>query len=432
MKRKFSHIFFLCIVTTLLFPYFAISEVHNEDVVVSSILSRFEQMLKKKGWYTQKDDFTCKAFRFESDYHEIVAQLSASRKNTLTSFEVTIIKNGNLTIKTFTFKNTSPNYADTAEKIITSHLVSLALQNNGVSPKNPHFTSLSIGYSRTNDNTDILPEKKKGGYYLALSYTYDPSQLTGLEWMRLNFGEFLTINAWAVIDTDPINRNYINENFLNFDIIILGRHCQKENTKHRYRLLYGFFTGMEYFRPGWKDNILLWNHSLYQDQPHIQYMLWRAIACRICSTYFCNYGIYTVNFMVGLGPSINSSLFAVGWDQEEELHRSPLFQSLTGSKQNYYYSTAYPISLSLAAEYLWRFNFTFSYNFYFFYASDPAIRNEKAYDIVHILKPSIGIQLTEKLLVQINWEHWHIHSMLNGKHTSHSWNRFFMETKYYF
>lgn len=402
----------------------------EDNAIISLIFTKYKQFLRKRGWITQNEQMIFKAFRFASDYDEIVVQIYPKRKSSLTTFEIIFSKNGKVTTKTLVFQNSHPNYAENAEKTIIAQIVSLTFQKDANLKKNPHFTCFSTGYSRTHDTFDIFPENNKGGYYISLAYAYDPSRLTDLSQLHLNFAEYLTIRAWLVIDNDPVNRNYINENFFNFDIIFWGTHYQKTDFKHKYRIVQGLFTGMEYFRPGWKDNILLWSHNLYRDQPHIQYMIWRAIAWGFLSTIETNYGIWSLNFMVGFGPSINSSLHAVGWDQEEEINRSPLFQSLTGSKQNYYYSTAYPLSFSISLERLWRITIGINYNFYFFYASDPAIKGERAYDIVHLIKSSIGMYITEKLQFQASLEKWYIHSMLNGKHTAHGWNRFFVEILY--
>lgn len=432
MNRLITYLWSAPIISLLLVSAAAgINPSLDDDSLTASIITRYSELMHKRGWTIRTDGSALKAFRFASEYDEINVVISSNRKNAHTTFEVVIRKNDKSGHRTFTFKNNTPEYRDKASTAITAYLISQSITAESATPsKSPHFVWFSAGYSRTHDNGEIFPEKKKGGYSLSMNYTYDPSRLTGLDRVHLGFGDYMMIDMWGVFDSDPVNRNYVNENFFNFDIIFYGTHRQGGTARSGFRFVYGFYTGMEYFRPGWKDNILLWSHELYREQPHIQYMIWRAVGWGFSGNWYTPYGTYSLAFMAGLGPSINSSLFAIGWSPDEELARSPLFQSLTGSKQNFYYSTAYPVSISVAADNLWRFRFSFGYNFCFFYASDPAIKGEKAYDVLHVLKPSVAFHASENVLVQLNYERWHIQSMLNGDHRSHSWNRLCMELKY--
>ncbi len=418
----------LCLVCEALFAAQTIQG--NDADVIASVFTRYSTLLGQKGWITHVDGNSIKAFRFNADYDEVRAYIQAVNKNSFTTFEVEITKNEISHKKSFKFQNNSADYRHKAEIALTAHMLAATLEPSRTTPKNPHFMRFSGGYSRTGDDTDVFPEKKKGGYYLAMNYTYDPSRLTDLDRTHLSFGDYLIIDAWAVFDSNPKNRNYVNENFFNFDIIFYGTHRKDGTAQSGFRFVYGFYTGMEYFRPGWKDNILLWSYDLYREQPHIQYLIWRALGWGFTGNWYTSSGIYSLSCMAGLGPSFNSSLFAIGWGPDEELSRSPIFQSLNGSKQNYYYSTAYPVSVSIRADKLWRFRFSCTYNFCFFYASDPEQKNEEVYDILQILKPSVAFYASEKVLVQLNYERWYIHSMLNGDHLSHSWNRLCLDVTY--
>ncbi len=432
-------IFFIPLMIAVLSPQaFAQNPPRDADAeAVRAMYTRYSNVIKKRGFTCFQGGENLRAFRFSGDYDEIQVSIAREKKNRATEFRTTLTKNGRIEERVFSFNNTNPNYPVTAVNTVVAWLLSRTImegESRGESEnrewKSPYYGWFAAGYHRAHDTVKIYPEKREGGYYFGMSATYDPSRLTEQPYMPLRFGDYMTMDIWAVADTAPERRNYVNEHFFNFDIMFYGSHRFTRSGQSTRRVVYGFYTGMEFFRPGWKDNVLLWSHDLYRDQPHIQYMIWRAVGWGLTAQWNNSTGSYSASFMAGLGPSINSSLFAISWDAQDEQNRSPLFQSLTGSKQNYYYSTAYPVSAMLAAERLWRLRLSMGYNFCFFLSSDPAIKGEWAWDILQIFKPSAGVYLLDNLMLNFNYERWYVHSMLNGDHLSHTWNRLLMELRY--
>ena len=413
-------------------PLFADTPAPAGDArLTNTILTRYAELMKKRGWMSVIEGDGLRAFRFQADYDEIRVRLASGKTGSVVSVTAEFTKNNASRSRQFTFDGTRANFEDAARSTVAAYLLSLSISGEDANRgKSPYFGWFAAGYHRVHDTGDILPEWKEGGYYLAASISYDPSRNTELPYVPLRFGDYIAIDMWGIIDSDPERRNYVDENFFNFDIMFYGAHRFNREGQSSSRFVYGFYTGMEYFRPGWKDNVLLWSHRLYREQPHIQYMIWRAVGWGFNGTWNTSAGVYSLYFMAGFGPSINSSLFAIEWDAQEELDRSPLFQSLTGSKQNYYYSAAFPVSAVIAAERVWRIRLSLGYNYCFFINADPAIQDERAYDTLQILKPSVGFYILDNLVLGVNYERWYVDSTLNGEHTSHVWNRFVVELRY--
>lgn len=433
MKKYIIHLPALILAAAIVAsPAFADTAAPAGDAqVTGAILTHYADLMKKRGWMSVIDGDGLRAFRFHGDYDEIRVRIASEKKGRMTKFNADFTKNGQSRSRQFSFDSSRANYTTTANNTVNAYLLSLSIsEDESNRGRSPYYGWFATGYHRVHDTSDFLPEKNQGGYYLAASITYDPSRNTELPFVPLRFGDYIAIDMWGIADADPEKRNYVNENFFNFDMMFYGSHRFKRNGQSTSRFVYGFYTGMEYFRPGWKDNVLLWSHQLYHEQPHIQYMIWRAIGWGFTGTWNTSAGVYSLHFMAGAGPSINSSLFAIGWGEQEELNRSPLFQSLTGSKQNYYYSAAFPVSAVVAAERIWRIRLSLGYNYCYFINADPAIQNERAHDVLQIIKPSVGFYILDNLMLGVNYERWYVDSTLNGEHTSHAWNRIVAEIRY--
>ena len=170
---------------------------------------------------------------------------------------------------------------------------------------------------------------------------------------------------------------------------------------------------MEYFRPGVEGQRAPLVHQLYRDQPHIQYMIWRAIG----------WGFTGIGTALGF-PTRHTSWRDSG--RRSILRSSPSTgtsrrswtaarsSSLTGSKQNYYYSTAYPVSAIITAERIWRLRLSLG-QLLFLLRLCTGHQGEHAYDTLHIIKPSAGIYLLDNLMLNFNYERWNIDSTLNGE-----------------
>ena len=284
------------------------------------------------------------------------------------------------------------------------------------------FSSISFGYNRTHDNLRFYPEYGQGSFYMSGSLLYDPAVNSLHNKIQLNQADYLSCDFYFAYDSR------MRENFFNIDVLLYGKNKYESDGNSSKRSLYGFFNGFEYFRPGWSDSDVTWNRQIYKKKPHIQYTIWRAIQWTIINSYFLDNEILETRFSAGLGPSINSSLTATGILEGEEGELSHIFKSIEYRKQNYYYSVSFPVSIEFIADKIKDFRFGAGYNFYFFYP----IENEKAFDILNILKCSIGYYLIHNCLLNVRYEYWEIESMVRDIKKDHWWNRMIMEIKFLF
>ncbi len=410
----------------------AFAQVSGDGLNVRTTLEYYSSLISKRGWMSTIHDNELRAFRFNADYDKITVRITPKTEGKSGVFDVEMKKNDRTHTRRFSFDTTHPNFAVHARNAMSafllSHTIGEDLSNRAESP---YFGRFAFGYARTSDTDEVYPEMNMGGYYISYFLEYAPARLAGLNNIPLRFGDFITMELYAVAPTDPVGRHYVTEHFFNFDFIVYGTHLNANPGNSLQRTTYGFYMGMEFFRPGWKNDVMLWSHELYTEQPHLQYCLLRVLSWGYTTHLKNSWGEWSAYFMTGIGPSINSSLFAVDWDKQEAQERSQLFQGLTGSKQNYYYSSFWSVSANLAAERIWRLRFSFGYDFYYFFSSDPAI-DDHAFDVVHILKPSAGVYLLDNLLACANYEHWRVYSDLEGAKKSHAWNRLVLELRYIF
>ena len=69
------------------FPAFADNPAPAGDAqVVNSILTRYADLVKKRGWMSAIDSDGLRAYRFQSDYDEIRVRITASKKDRMTVF----------------------------------------------------------------------------------------------------------------------------------------------------------------------------------------------------------------------------------------------------------------------------------------------------------------------------------------------------------
>ena len=139
--------------------------------------------------------------------------------------------------------------------------------------------------------------------------------------------------------------------------------------------------------------------------------------------------VYSAEFMIGAGMGVGpSSLFLSGISEDEEKDISSAFLSIKYRKQNYYFSYCFPARIILTADRIYGFRFEAGYNYYFFI---PVVR-DNLYDMLHIIKGSMGYYLNPDVLLNVQYERWFIDSMLHNKTRTHSWNRLVIELRNYF
>ncbi|MFH0976505.1 MAG: hypothetical protein V1874_12055 [Spirochaetota bacterium] len=389
------------------------------------LLNQFQIILKKAGWSPVLEGRHVKAFRLEDHrYDEISVRLDAGYSDNYYLFTILINKNGKQTSKTFWLQETVIKDDERFRDIVVSALMPAAVMREGVGDFRKAYSSIfSLGYARTHDGSEFYPAYAKGKLHLSWQLTYDPSANIFQKETPLTFGNYISFNLyfdWA---------SHVHENFFNIDLLLFGKNKYSGTADHGTRLMYGLFSGLEYFRPGFSDSTMKWDREVYETEPYMQYMIWRVLQWNILISRRSGGSLYSAEFMAGAGMGVGpSSLSIAGTTEDEEQNMSSAFRSIKYRKQNYYFSYTLPARLSLCADHVFGFRFEAAYNYYFFY---PIFTND-LYDMLHIAKGAIGYYLSYDVLLNVQYERWFIESMLNDKTKTHAWNRLIIELKNYF
>jgi hypothetical protein len=389
------------------------------------LINQCRDFLKKSGWISAIDGNQINAFRLESSrYDEMWIKINAGYDTGLYVFTVTINKNEKQTVKAFKLPDNIVKDDIRLRDVVLSAVVPAAIKREGIGDFRKVYSSIfSFGYARTHDGIEFYPAYAKGNLHLSWQLVYDPSARILEQEKPLTFGDYTTFNVyidWA---------NIVHENFFNIDLMIFGKNKYNGSRDHGTRLLYGFFNGLEYFRPGFSDSIMKWDQEIYDTKPFIQYTIWRALQGMMLLSRHSGSSVYSAEFMIGAGLGVGpSSLFLSGITEEEEQDISRSFRSIKYRKQNYYFSYSFPARIILTADQIYGFRFEAGYNYYFF---SPVIRDD-LYDMLHIVKGSMGYYLNSDVLLNVQYERWFIDSMLHDKTRTHSWNRLIIELRNYF
>ena len=388
------------------------------------LLSQCDILLKKAGWNTMIDNDQVKAFRLGSRYDEIILVIEADYYTGYYFFTVSINKNDKQTSHVFNLREEIVNDDNKLRDITLSAVVPAAVLREGIGDFRKAYTSIfSFGYSRTSDDRNFYPAYGKGNIHLAWQLVYDPSARILLPETSLSLGDYLSFSAY--LDS----ADEIHENFFNIDFLIFGKSKYTGAADHGTRFIYGFFNGLEYFRPGFSDSTVKWDHEIYHTRPYIQYAIWRALQWNMMFSRIDGSRILSAELMFGAGMGVGpSSLFYSGLTEEEEKNMSHAFRSIKYRKQNYYFSYTVPVRISLCADHVKDFRFEVGYNYYFFYP----VLTDNLYDMLNIIKGSIGYYLSYDVLLSLQYEHWMIKSMLHNQHMYRHWNRLIIEFKNYF
>ena len=267
------------------------------------LLKEYGKILHKKNWKVIIENNQLRAYNFSNNYHALKAQIMAEYNSGYTIFSVSLYINGEKQQREF--KTTSENLPidsiRTKNTILSFMLIPIISKNKSKNIQKVFFPSISIGYNRTHDRIEFYPQYKQGSIYFSGELVYDPSKNSKEKEIPLSIGDYLSFVIYAAYDSE------VRENYSNIDILLLGKHKYKTSNSSETRILYGFFNGMEYFRPGFSDTTVRWDHQIYKKQPHIQYYIYRALSWGYIRSVKSS-GIYTTSIMAGFGPSINSSL----------------------------------------------------------------------------------------------------------------------------
>lgn len=288
--------------------------------------------------------------------------------------------------------------------------------------KKLYYFSASAGYNRTRESRRFYPEKRQGSFYGALDFIYDPLVNVKEKNISIHMGDYLNSSLYFAYNSQ------IRENYFNIDISLWGRQKYAIQGESETRSVHGLFTSLEYFRPGFRDTTLFWNHQVRKNEPHIQYFIYKPVAFGGFLQNREKARIYTASAMFGIGPSINSALVATDIDTVKEQDLSPIFKSLDYKKENFYYSVVAAFRTVLEADFINSFKFSLGFDNYSFYALE--FNKDKAYEILNIIKCGIGYHLTANALIAAHYEHWRINSFVRDEYKDHFWNRMVLELKY--
>ncbi|MBN2402249.1 MAG: hypothetical protein JXN64_07595 [Spirochaetes bacterium] len=388
------------------------------------LVNQCSDFLKKFGWITTIDGSQIMAFRLGGRYDEMLLKIETVYDAGLYNFTVAISKNGVQTQKVLRLPGSIVSDDSRLREHALSVVVPFAAAEKGIGDFRRAFSSIfSFGYSRTHDGREFFPAYAKGNLHLSWQLEYDPSARILLRDTTLAFGDYTAFNVyldWASI---------VRENFFNIDLLIYGKNKYFGSAEHGTRFMYGFFNGLEYFRPGFSDSTMKWDRPVTHTQPYIQYAIWRALQLNMLISRRNGPALYSAGIMLGAGMGVGpSSLFYAGITEEEEQDMSPAFRSIKYRKQNYYFSYTLPVRLVLCADHVYGFRFEAGYNYYFFF---PVISDD-LYDMLHIFKGSMGYYITSDVIMSIQYERWKIESMLYDKTRTHDWNRLIIEFRNYF
>ncbi|MDY6934559.1 MAG: hypothetical protein SVZ03_10105 [Spirochaetota bacterium] len=408
-------------------PVFAFSSnsenISQEEIQknIHYLLREYRQILQKKDWKVVIETNQLRAYYYNYKYREIRAQIEVAEETDQIKFVISLANGGQHWQRNFIIKEKLPLDNAYARNMMLAFMLNPLFSEDRSQVNNQIFFShVAIGYNRTHDNREFYPQWKEGSIYFAGELQYDPSINTKERDIPLSIGDYMSFDFYVAYDSQ------IRENYSNIDILLFGKHKYGISDSSSTRSLHGFFNGIEYFRPSFRDSTMHWDHQIYKKQPHIQFFLYRVLSWGFIRST-TGQGIYTTSFMAGIGPSINSSLTATGISRAEEDNLSHIFKSYpVYRRQNFYYSVALPLSVSFLVDKIHNLRLQTGYNWYLFYA----IENERAYEMLNMLKLSVGYYLLDNLLFDINYEFWNINSRVASDTKQHQWNRIVLEIEY--
>jgi hypothetical protein len=394
------------------------------------ITARFNETLILKGWETVLEGETLKAWCHNPLYQTLdVTVIYQDRENDIFRIIIDSERDKVPARKIFQFKKSDIKDMEKIESFLLPYLISLTNSKTVNEKHSGFYGSAKAGYYRTNDNSEILPEKSEGMYFAGFRLIYDPYREAAISNLPLYAGDYMD-SSYSV----SINRegkkffDKIDELSFDIDFILYGKHNTTGSGDNRTRNLYGLFTGIAYYRPIIKSTAMLWSNDVYTDHYHIQYCYWEMLSFRQELTFSSSGKDLYFKYSIGLGPGQNSSLNLTNISSAEENSRldpgvfTSYWYTVNGfgdRQNNYYYSMTYPVRFEFIADRYLNSRFQFNYDFYFFQAT----HNKNVYDFLNRLIFSYGFYITENITAGFGYEFWHIKSVENEYDKSHYWNR---------
>lgn len=388
---------------------------------ISETLIAFGQALSAEGWKTATEDGSLRAYRYQREYEEMLVSISRKDLPDFHVYQVIVLINGDRRSREFRVMRDAAARQASPSSLIMPFLLESVHAGPSASARQVYFTRAGAGYNRFNDNARFYPECQKGSVYASFSLLYYPSINTTEKSIPLSVGDYFSLAAWLAFDTT------VRENYYNITLLLTGRQKYERDAGKEKRSLSGLFTGVEFFRPTAGYASFTWDQPVYEEHPHIQYIIFRALEWGLIKSSG-DLDRWTMSLSAALGPSINSSLNATDIPPEGDDDLSFIFKSKEygDRKQNFYYSISLSASFSLAYERASLYRVESGYKFYFF----TPVEDETAYDILNIVRFSPGLFLRDDLILNVTYEFWYLHSLLQSSVKTHFWNRMLIAVEF--
>lgn len=403
--------------------------------VISSLINNFNETLIQRGWSTDPSDTGIKAHSFSNSHKTLnIIFYITNDKNGQLLITVNSEQNGIKSDKTFLFKKNDNELNKEIESLILPYLVSLTFFKNEIPAPPVYHSWLTLGYYRTNDNNDLLPDTDSSIFLVKWEFTKDPlKNITGADSI-LTVGDFLDSSfSLSLYPKGEKAFDILDEFDFNIEILVYGRSKSTGTGNSSLRNLYGWFTNIAYYRPYIYNDAMQWEDELYRDHVHVQYCYWTPASFMQYITRTENGRSLFLSYEVGFGPSQNSSLTATDISDDEAGHYDDrIFVShwykthgFPKRRHNYYWSMAIPAKITLAADKYLNSKLQLSYEFYYF----QSVFSGELYDLYNKAAVEYGYYITENITAGFSYEFHYAagnsdQNTVSPNSADHSWNRF--------
>jgi len=407
----------------------------DKAAITGSLINSYDNFLTQRGWHTAKSDNGINAYSFDTTRQFIEVFFSIDvKENSDVLISVESAQNSSKAKKTFLFRKHDAEMNKNIENTILPYLISLTNFKNQTPPPSVYHTSFTLGYYRTNDNSDIVPDKENGLFLLKWKFLKDPLKNIFNDNTTLVLGDYLDSSYNLTLNHNGSEIFEVIDEFdFNIEILVYGHNSASGTEEHNVRNLYGWFSNIAYFRPYLAADKMLWDDEIYRDHVHVQYCYWTPASFIHNITRTDNGRSLFFSYELGIGPSQNSSITANGISNAEaDQYDDRIFVSqwyrnhgFPRRKHNYYWSMAVPAKISMAADRYLNSRVEFKNEFYYF----QSVFSKEVYDFYNKASFEYGYYITDDLIAGFCYEY-HYTSGNSDQNTispnseSHSWNRF--------
>ena len=403
--------------------------------IISSLINSYDNILVQRGWHTTISGTGINAHSFDSTgkFLEVFFSINA-KENSDILITVDSRQNSLKIKKTFLFHKNDTETNKSIEKIILPYLISLIYFKDQTPASSVYHSSITLGYYRTNENSDIIPDKEKGLFLLKWKFLKDPLKNIINNNSTLILGDYLDSTYSLTLNHNGDETFKIIDEFdFDIELLVYGHNYASGTEEHNVRNLYGWFSNIAYFRPYLKADKMLWDNEIYTDHVHVQYCYWTPASFIHNITRTDNGRSLFLSYELGIGPSQNSSITANGIsDEEADQYDDKIFVSqwyrnhgFPRRKHNYYWSMAVPAKITLASDRYLNSRVEFKNEFYYF----QSVFSKEVYDFYNKASFEYGYYITDSLIGGFCYEYHYTsgnsdQNTISPNRESHSWNRF--------